>query len=58
MEAQIAHSVRKRDNARKIAEQVSKDAEKQRDKLDSLNRDLAIVKKAADDAQGRLSVTA
>ncbi|THH00454.1 hypothetical protein EW026_g2099 [Hermanssonia centrifuga] len=51
VEAQIAHSVRKRDNARKIAEQVSKDAEKQRDKLDSLNRDLAIVKKAADDAQ-------
>lgn len=55
LEAQIAHSSRKRDNAKKIAEQVEQDAEKQRDKLNSLRRDLDDVTKAANTAQGGLS---
>ena len=55
MEAQIAHSSRKRENARKIADQVVKDAERQRARLDKLAKDLQVVQKAADDAQGRLS---
>ena len=52
VEAQIAHSSRKRDNARKIADQVVKDAERQRARLDKLARDLEVVRRAADDAQG------
>lgn len=52
VEAQIAHSTRKRDNASKIAEQVRKDADRQRAKLDSLRRDLQVVQTAADAAQG------
>lgn len=52
VEAQIAHSARKRDNARKIADQVTKDAEKQRTKLNKLEQDLDFVKRAADEAQG------
>ena len=51
MEAQIAHSTRKRDNAAKISDQVSKDVEKQRTKLEKLERDLGMVRQAADDAQ-------
>ena len=51
VEAQIAHSTRKRDNAQKMLEQVTKDADKQRAKLASLQRDLEVVKQAADEAQ-------
>ena len=52
VEAQIAHSARKRDNARKIADQVTKDAEKQRARLERLQRDLEVVRRAADEASG------
>ncbi|GJE85341.1 chromosome segregation protein SMC [Phanerochaete sordida] len=51
IEAQIAHSRRKRDNASKISEQVRKDADKQRAKLQQLRRDLQVVQTAADAAQ-------
>jgi structural maintenance of chromosome 1 len=51
IEAQIAHSTRKRDNAQKLIAQVMKDADKQRSKLASLQRDLETVTKAADAAQ-------
>ena len=52
IEAQIAHSRRKKDNAQKIIDQVQKEADKQRSKLDSLQRDLQVVQNAADAAQG------
>ncbi|KAJ3557591.1 hypothetical protein NM688_g1392 [Phlebia brevispora] len=51
VEAQIAHSSRKRDNAQKIADQVEKDLEKQRSRLEKLQRDLEVVRRAADEAQ-------
>ncbi|EKM57692.1 uncharacterized protein PHACADRAFT_206572 [Phanerochaete carnosa HHB-10118-sp] len=51
VEAQIAHSRRKRDNAHKITEQVRKDAGRQRGKLEQLRRDLQVVQGAADAAQ-------
>ncbi|KAI0084077.1 condensin complex subunit SMC1 [Irpex rosettiformis] len=51
VEAQIAHSMRKRDNAQKMIEQVTKDADKQRAKLAALQRDLEVVRQAADEAQ-------
>ncbi|KAI0692899.1 cohesin complex subunit psm1 [Cytidiella melzeri] len=51
VEAQIAHSTRKRDSAQKMIEQVTKDADKQRAKLATLQRDLLAVKNAADAAQ-------
>lgn len=56
IEAQIAHSTRKRDNAQKVLEQVSRDAEKQHKRLDSIRRDLAAVRNAADAAQGMSSI--
>lgn len=55
IEAQIAHSTRKRDNSSKVAEQVQKDMEKQRTRLERLQRDLEMVRAAADEAQGRFS---
>lgn len=51
IEAQIAHSTRKRHNAQKMIEQVTKDADRRRAKLDSLRRDLEVVRNAADAAQ-------
>lgn len=52
MEAQIAHSTRKRDNAQKLIEQVNRDGEKQRSRLASLRKDLDTVRNAANVAQG------
>ena len=52
VEAQIAHATRKRDNAEKIAEQVTKDADRQRARLEKLERDLDAVRRAANEATG------
>lgn len=52
VEAFIAHSTRKLNNAQKLQEQVSKEVEKQATKLQGYQRDLETVQKAADEAQG------
>jgi structural maintenance of chromosome 1 len=52
VEASIAHSTRKLNNAQKLQEQVSKEVEKQAAKLQGYQRDLETVQKAADEAQG------
>lgn len=52
VEASIAHSTRKLNNAQKLQEQVSKEVEKQVTKLQGYQRDLETVQKAADEAQG------
>lgn len=52
VEASIAHSTRKLNNAQKLQEQVSKEVEKQVTKLQGHQRDLETVQKAADEAQG------
>jgi len=52
VEAFIAHSTRKLNNAQKLQEQVSKEVEKQATKLQGYQTDLETVQKAADEAQG------
>jgi hypothetical protein len=52
VEASIAHSTRKLNNAQRLQEQVSKEVEKQTTKLQGYQRDLETVQKAADEAQG------
>jgi structural maintenance of chromosome 1 len=44
--------LQKLQNAQTMREQVAKDKERQKEKLDGLKKDLAIVKKDADAAQG------
>jgi len=51
VEASIAHSTRRLDNAQKLHEQVSKEVEKQTTKVQSYQRDLETVQKAAEEAQ-------
>ncbi|KAJ8594932.1 RecF/RecN/SMC protein [Rhizopogon salebrosus TDB-379] len=50
VDAQIKHSTRKLQNAKKMQEQVGNDAERQQAKLQGLMRDLANAKQAADEA--------
>ena len=52
VEASIAHSTRKLNNAQKLQEQVSKEVEKQAAKVQGYQSDLETVQKAADEAQG------
>jgi structural maintenance of chromosome 1 len=54
IEASIAHSTRKLNNAQKLQEQVSKDVEKQATKVRSYQVDLETVQRAANEAQGEL----
>ena len=54
IEASIAHSTRKLNNAQKLREQVSKDVEKQASKVRSYQVDLETVQRAANEAQGEL----
>ena len=54
IEASIAHSTRKLNNAQKLREQVSKDVEKQATKVRSYQVDLETVERAANEAQGEL----
>ncbi|KAH9170044.1 cohesin complex subunit psm1 [Lactarius sanguifluus] len=51
IEASIAHSTRKLNNAQKLREQVSKDVDKQATKVRSYQADLETVQKAANEAQ-------
>jgi len=53
IEASIAHSTRKLNNAQKLREQVSKDVEKQATKSSDYQADLETVQKAANEAQGK-----
>lgn len=53
----IKHSIRKVHNAKALHEQVEKDEERQRAKLDNLRRDLISTQKAADEAAGAGSMT-
>ena len=48
----IKHSTRKVNNAKTLHEQVGKDEERQRGKLDNLRRDLISTQRAADEAAG------
>lgn len=48
----VKHSSRKMQNATTVREQVSKDEERQRVKLETLQRDLALAQRAADEAAG------
>ena len=52
IEASIAHSTRKLNNAQKLQEQVSKDVDKQATKVRSYQGDLETVQRAANEAQG------
>lgn len=52
MDAQIKHASRKLKSAQNMQEQVVKDKERQKEKLDKLKKDLVIVQKDADAAQG------
>jgi structural maintenance of chromosome 1 len=52
IEASIAHSTRKMNNAQQLREQVSKEVEKQATKLRGYQTDLQTVRVAADEAQG------
>ncbi|KAG6813644.1 hypothetical protein H0H92_008881 [Tricholoma furcatifolium] len=51
IEAQITHSTRKINNATKTREDVARNEQKLRDRVESLEKELASVKKAADVAQ-------
>jgi len=53
VEASVAHSTRKLNNAQKLQEQVSKEVEKQTTKVLGYQRDLETVQKAAEEAQGK-----
>lgn len=48
----IKHSTRKTQNAQTTREQVEKDEERQRAKLNTLRRDLQTARRAADEATG------
>lgn len=48
----MKHAARKLQNAQTMREQVAKDKRRQKEKLDGLRKDLAIIKKDADTAQG------
>ena len=54
MDAQLRHSTRKLQNAQTMGEQVVKDKERQKEKLEGLKKDLVMVRKDADAAQGAL----
>jgi hypothetical protein len=54
VDAQIKHSSRKLQNALKMQEQVSNDAERHQTKLDGLMQDLPNARQTADEAAGRL----
>jgi structural maintenance of chromosome 1 len=53
VEASIAHSSRKLNNAQKLQEQVSKEVERQATKVRGYQGDLQSVQKAANEAQGK-----
>jgi len=53
VEASIAHSTRKLNNAQKVQEQVTKEVEKQATKLRGYQSDLETVQKASDEARGK-----
>jgi structural maintenance of chromosome 1 len=53
VEASVAHSSRKLNNAQKLQEQVSKDVERQATKLRGYRGDLETVQRAANEAQGK-----
>ena len=52
VEASIAHSSRKLNNAQKLREQVSKEVDRQATKVRGYQGDLQSVQKAANEAQG------
>jgi structural maintenance of chromosome 1 len=52
VEASVAHSSRKLNNAQKLQEQVSKDVDRQATKLRGYRGDLETVQRAANEAQG------
>lgn len=54
IEASIAHSTRKLNNAQKLREQVHKEVDKQATKVRSYQVDLETVQRAADETQGEL----
>jgi hypothetical protein len=54
IEASIAHSTRKLNNAQKLREQVHKDVDKQATKVRSYQVDLETVQRAANEAQGEM----
>ena len=56
IEASIAHSSRKLNNAQKLQEQVSKEVERQATKVRGYQGDLQSVQKAANEAQGKWQV--
>lgn len=51
----IKHSTRKMQNAQTTRDQVGKDEDRQRTKLDALRRDLQTARRAADEATGSSS---
>jgi structural maintenance of chromosome 1 len=53
IEASVAHSSRKLNNAQKLQEQVSKEVERQATKVRGYQGDLQSVQKAANEAQGK-----
>jgi hypothetical protein len=53
IEASIAHSTRKLNNAQKLREQVDKEVDKQATKVRSYQVDLETVQRAANEAQGK-----
>jgi structural maintenance of chromosome 1 len=53
VEASIAHSSRKLNNAQKLQEQVSKEVERQATKVRGYQGDMQSVQKAANEAQGK-----
>jgi len=52
IEAQIAHSKRKADNAQKMGETVRRDLEKKEEEIARLSKDLEDLRKAANAASG------
>ena len=52
VEAQITHTTRKINNATKTMEEVARNETKLSERVESLQNELASVKKAADGAQG------
>jgi structural maintenance of chromosome 1 len=51
-DAQLKHASRKLQNAQNMGEQVTKDYQRQKEKLDGLRKDLTSVQKDANAAQG------
>lgn len=52
VEAQITHSARKINNATKTRDEVARNEQKLRDRVESLEKELAGVRRAANLAQG------